>query len=295
MAKAAAATKPKGPIQSLRGKRGTAPQGLAAIRTDEIRPNPHQPRRSFQRDELEGLAESIRQNGILQPLTVRAIRKPPGGYELIAGERRLRAARMAGLSTVPCLVIESTDEASAVMALVENLQRQDLNFFEEAEAIARLMERYGVSQERMAKSLGKAPSTLSNKLRILKLPIELRELIRASDLTERHARALLRLENPGQQKEILQAIIAKELNVSDTDKLIDALLRNKTKPVPPSKSTIRLVRDVRLFVNTIHHAIDTMKRAGIPAESSKHETAEYIEYTVRIPKQDACAAKQQAG
>jgi ParB family chromosome partitioning protein len=186
-----------------------------------------------------------------------------------------------------------SDERSAVLALVENLQRQDLGFFEEAEAIARLMQRYRIPQEQMAKSLGRAASTLSNKLRLLKLPEEMRGQILAAGLTERHARALLRLEDPQQQQQALETMIARGLTVQDTDKLIEQLL---AIPAPkPQKATIRLVRDVRLFVNTIHHAVDTMRRSGIAALSETAENETYLIYTVRIPKGIAERPETRAG
>jgi len=270
-------------------KRGQKAGIVLMLSADEILPNPSQPRRQFDARELQGLSESIRENGILQPLTVR--RAHGGCYELIAGERRLRASQMAGLELIPCLLTEVSDERSAVLALVENLQRQDLGFFEEAEGIARLMKTCGLPQEQMARTLGLAPSTLSNKLRLLKLSPETRAQIHEAGLTERHARALLRLDNEQQRQQILSTVIAKHLKVQETDKLIDSLLT--AAPVgaagkPPAR-TISLVRDVRLFVNTIHHAVDAMRRSGIPALSDMAESGDYLVYTVRIPKGDAIA------
>jgi len=267
------------------GKKGGAVLMLSA---DEILPNRYQPRREFDARELQSLADSIRENGILQPLTVR--RSHGGCYELIAGERRLRAAQLAGLEAIPCLLAEVSDERSAVLALVENLQRQDLGFFEEAEGIARLIETCAFTQEQMAKNLGLAPSTLSNKLRLLKLAPGMRAEIHAAGLTERHARALLRLEGP-QRQQVLHTVIENHLNVQETDKLIDTLLTvgAANKPPTPKRPTISLVRDVRLFVNTIHHAVDAMRRSGIAAQAETSESGEYLIYTVRIPRGDAIA------
>jgi ParB family chromosome partitioning protein len=271
-------------------KRGQRAGAVLMLTADEILPNPSQPRRQFDARELQGLSESIRENGILQPLTVR--RAHGGCYELIAGERRLRAAQMAGMELLPCLLTEVSDERSAVLALVEKLQRQDLGFFEEAEGIARLMEICGLPQEQMAKTLGLAPSTLSNKLRLLKLPPEMRGEINGAGLTERHARALLRLEGE-QRRQVLHTVIENHLNVQETDKLIDSLLTATSVGVaskpPAGRPTISLVRDVRLFVNTIHHAVDAMRRSGIAALSDMTESGEYLVYTVRIPKGDAIA------
>ena len=276
-------------------KRGQRAGAVLLMTADEILPNPSQPRRQFDARELRGLAESIRENGILQPLTVR--RTHGGCYELIAGERRLRAAQMAGLERIPCLLTEASGERSAVLALVENLQREDLGFFEEAEGIARLMETCSLTQEQMARTLGLAPSTLSNKLRLLKLPAGMRAEIDGAGLTERHARALLRLEGE-QRKQVLHTVIENHLNVQETDRLIDSLLTavpvNAGKPPAKSKRpAIQLVRDVRLFVNTIHHAVDAMRRSGIPARSDMTESGEYLVYTVRIPRGDAVAQQRE--
>ncbi|MDR0530459.1 MAG: ParB/RepB/Spo0J family partition protein [Oscillospiraceae bacterium] len=256
------------------------------LAAEEIFPNPNQPRRQFDPKELESLAASIRENGILQPLTVR--KRAQGGYELIAGERRLRAAKLAGVRELPCLLAEVSEERSALLALVENIQRQDLGFFEEAEAVQRLMEAFHIPQEQMAKTLGKATSTVSNKLRLLKLPVAMRERIVQAGLTERHARALLRVDTEEQRQQILETVIARGLNVQETDKLIEAQTQTQPKP----RATIRLVRDVRLFVNSIHHAVDTMRRSGIAAISETTENNDYLIYTVRIPKEAAGVARR---
>lgn len=254
---------------------------ILMIPEQEIMPNPTQPRRHFDRQELANLAQSIRANGILQPVTVRTI---PGGYELIAGERRLRAARLAGLTHIPCILINADDRKTALFSLLENLQRQDLSFFEEADAIQKLMRVYGLSQEEAARKLGMAQSTLSNKLRLLRLPESIRHTLEREQLTERHARTLLRLETAAQMEEALSRIIDEKLNVAQSEKLIDQLLQKPVSEKKGKKAPIKLFKDVRLFVNTLNHAVDTMKRAGISAASSRNETDEYIEYVVRIPK-----------
>lgn len=254
---------------------------ILMIPEQEIMPNPTQPRRNFDRQELANLAQSIRANGILQPLTIRAI---SGGYELIAGERRLRAARLAGLKHLPCILINADDRKTALFALLENLQRQDLSFFEEADAIQKLMSVYGLSQEETARKLGMAQSTLSNKLRLLRLPESIRRTLEQERLTERHARTLLRLETEELMTEVLARIVDEKLNVAQSEKLIERLLNRPVPAKKDCKAPIKLFKDVRLFVNTLHHAVDTMKRAGIPAAASQNETEEYIEYVVRIPK-----------
>lgn len=252
---------------------------ILLIPHEEIHPNRDQPRKRFDCDELEGLAQSIRQNGIIQPLIVRPLEN--GEYELIAGERRLRAARIVGINKIPCIAMQISNEKSAVLALLENVQRQNLGFFEESEALIHIMRLYNLSQEQLASKLGKAPSTISNKLRLLKLPVEVRLDIIKAGLSERHARALLKLDNPAQVKRALSIIIERRLNVAETDKLISQMLQNGIKPKNPP---LKLFKDVRLFVNTLNHAVDTMRRAGIEADSVKSETEEYIEYVVRIPK-----------
>ncbi len=253
----------------------------------EIDANPHQPRKCFDIDELAGLADSIRHNGIIQPISVR--RKSDGRFELISGERRLRAAKIAGLRNVPCILIEASDEKSAVYALIENLQRQDLNFFEEAQAIASLHYDHAMSQDELSRRIGKAQSTLSNKMRLLRLPSDIKNTIISEGLTERHARALLRLPSESYMRRALEIIISKRMNVSETDKFITRLLEGEEpKRKPPKK----LFKDVRLFVNTLNHAVDTMRKAGIDADSEKSETPEYIEYVVRIPKQQRTASAE---
>lgn len=252
---------------------------ILLIPREEIYPNPDQPRRRFSMDELEGLAQSIHENGMLQPVSVRV--REGGGYELIAGERRLRAAKMIGMASIPCIVIRAQSRQSAVFALIENLQRENLNFFEEARAIEGLMEHYGISQEEMAQRLGKAQSTLSNKLRILKLSPRLCRQIEREGLSERHARALLKLEEEKDQQEVLDRIIRDHLNVAQTERLVEASIQ----PREAKNRKIKfLFRDVRIFMNTISHAVDTMRQSGIEADSRKTEDDAYITYTVRIPK-----------
>ena len=251
---------------------------LRRIRISEIVRNPNQPRRYFDPEAIATLAESIRQYGVLNPLTVR--RTANGGYELVAGERRLRAAKIAGLREIPCLVVEADGERSALMALVENLQREDMNVFEQAEGIQRLIQVYGLTQEEASNRLGCAQSTVANKLRLLRLSSEQRARITEAGLSERHARALLRLEDEEQRNLALTNMIAAKMTVAQADRLVEQLLSGKVRRRRPTP----LVRDVRLFLNTVSHAVDTMRRSGIPAKAEKSETEEYIEYVVRIPK-----------
>lgn len=249
------------------------------VSVSDIIPNPYQPRSDFDFSDISSLAESIKQNGILQPLTVR---KSEHGYELIAGERRLRAAKYAGLEYVPCIVLDISQRNSAILALVENIQRENLSFFDEACAIERLISVYGMTQEEAASKLGKAQSTIANKLRLLKLTENERILIMKSGLTERHARALLRLASPENRMEIINKVIKYKLNVEKTEQAIeDYIQKNKIRESYRKRS--KVFSDIRLFVNTINKAVETMQAAGISADSVKTQHDDYIEYKIRIP------------
>lgn len=247
------------------------------IPNDQIYPNPNQPRQVFDQEELVNLAISIRMNGILQPITVRQTEK---GYELVSGERRLRASRLAGLISIPCIVMDVNNMKSAVFALIENLQRQNLNYFEEAIAIERLMNEYGMSQEDAARRLGKAPSTVSNKLRLLSLPEKARNSLMENGLTERHARALLKLDKEDVM-DVLDKIIERKLNVTQTEELIDEITGKKDIP---KRQTKRMFSDVKIFLNTINSAVDTMKKSGISADIRREDTGESYIYRIEIPK-----------
>ena len=252
------------------------------IRVEAIRPNPAQPRRHFDEEELLSLSRSIQKNGLLQPLTVRKLGEDR--YELIAGERRLRAAKLAHCRAVPCLVVSVSEQQSAVFALLENIQRQDLSFFEQARGILTLMETWGISQEEAAGRLGMAQSTLANKLRLLRLPEQIQKLVSAQGLTERHARALLRLTKEEEQRQILEEIKMHDLNVAQTEQLIAKLLQEAGKPKAQKPKPVRIVKDVRIFYNTITNAVNLMRQSGIDAVAQRRESEEYIEFILQIPK-----------
>lgn len=258
---------------------------IIEVPTIKIRPNKTQPRRLFEESELRNLAQSISQNGILQPLSVRRLKT--GEFELIAGERRLRASVMAGLTKVPCIEIKCSDKESAVLALLENLQRKDLGMFEEAKGINRLIRRYGLTQEQAAKQLGKKQSTIANKLRLLKLSFEEQDWICQAGLSERQARALLKIEDGELRKEALSRMISENLNSAQAEEMIARLLNQNSVPAPKSGRQTIVVKDVRIFLNTINKAVDTMRLAGIDAISKKQDSGEYIEYTIKIPKQQS--------
>lgn len=245
-----------------------------------IRPNPQQPRRSFDEEGLAELAASIRSCGILQPLTVR---RAGDGYELVAGERRLRAARIAGLREVPCLVAQVGEEDSALLALMENLQRRDLDCWEEAQAIARLISRYGLSQEEAARRLGRAQPTVANKLRLLRLPEDVRALLRENSLTERHARALLRLQDPEVQRRAAGDMVRRGMNVAQAEAYVEKLLQSAQVTPPRGRSTY-IIKDVRLFLNSVDRGLHLMRQAGVDAGWNRQDTDREILLTIRIPK-----------
>mgnify|MGYP000360666844 CR=1 FL=1 len=251
------------------------PRRVLDLPIDALRPNPNQPRIEFDEASLRSLSDSIRRYGILQPLTVR---RTDEGYELIAGERRLRAAKLAGLREVPCLLARSSEEESALLALIENLQRRDLHYLEEAAAIARLIATYGLSQEQAAERLGKSQSAIANKLRLLQLTTDQRQFVLDNGLTERHARAVLRLPE-NRRSEALITIAKRRMNARQTDLYIEQVLN----AAAPGRHRISMVKDVRIFVNTIDHAIRLMTDNGVPATAHREERDGYIEYTVRIP------------
>jgi len=238
-----------------------------------IRPNPNQPRKIFQPEALDELTESIRQHGILQPLSVRRI---GNNYELIAGERRLRAARQAGITDVPCLIMNMDDRESGMAAMIENLQRQDLDFIEEALGISRLLKDWGMSQEQAARLLGKSQSAIANKLRILKHSDPVLQALRQAELTERHARALLKLTGDTEKIAAIAYIQKQAMNVNQAEKYIAALLNQKEeKSMRPN---------VGAFLNSLTQSLQKIQLSGIPAVSERRETDSQIVLTITIPK-----------
>ena len=325
----------------LRNKKQYLRGNIIFLPTEEIHPSPIQPRKHFNQVGLEELAASIREHGVLQPLTVRM---RSGNYELIAGERRLRASRMIGLEEVPCIMLNVNMEQSSIIALVENLQRKDLDVIEEAEGIAQLIRLYGMSQEEAAKRLGKSQSAIANKLRILRLPADVLDTVRDADLSERHARALLRLRKADEQRYALKHIIENSLNVAATESFIDYLLSapsdsdtitaeamttpeiaaqrakalrnnktdnsdytaqsdysdslentsteaaapaedtNPTEDTAGNRKKLFVVKDVRIFLNSLARGLDLMKQGGINIGMDKRETTTDLILTINIPK-----------
>lgn len=253
---------------------------LTKLPVAKIMPNPSQPRKIFQEDELRSLAQSIAENGLLQPVTVR---REGGVYYLVAGERRLRACKLAGIKEIPAIISDCEPEDSAVLALLENVQRRDLHMFEQANAIVNLLQEWQLTQEEAARRLGMSQSYLANKVRLLKLSAEEQEEIVRHKLSERHARALLRIDDIELRRKVLQTVIARGLNVANTEELVAGSLKPKEPPRRGRRTFV--AKDIRLFINTIDHAVDAMKTAGIQAQTERKETEEYIECVVRIPKQ----------
>ena len=238
-----------------------------------IRPNPAQPRKIFREEALGELAESIRQHGILQPLSVRRV---GAGYELIAGERRLRAAQMAGLSEIPCIVMNMDDRESGMAAMVENLQRQDLDFVEEAQGISKLMEQWNMSQEQAARLLGKSQSAVANKLRLLRHSPQVLQMLRETGLTERHGRALLKLKSEEEKITAIRVITQQAMNVARAEKYIQELQKST------EKSPQRI--NVGIFLNNLNQSLARIQSSGIRAVSERRETEDEIVLTITIPK-----------
>ena len=251
---------------------------IISLETNKIFPNAYQPRKVFDEDALSELSQSIISYGIIQPITVR---KMGSNFEIIAGERRWRAARMAGLQVVPCNVIDITDNESAQIALLENLQREDLNFIEEAEAYYNLINEHNFTQDELAKKMGKKQSTIANKLRLLKLSKEVRDLCLINKLTERHARALLSLPTEELQVKVVELVIKNSLNVSKTEELINKELLKLAGEQYKSKKKIKSVFPAKMYVNTIKQVFS---KFNIPAEYKFKDEEECIKITVSIPK-----------
>lgn len=271
---------------ALLGRRNKEVNKVVLLPLEEIQGNPHQPRKYFEAEALQELSRSIIANGLLQPITVR---KVGNGYELIAGERRTMAFRSLGRKFIPAIVEDYSDQQSAVLALIENLQRKDLNYFEEALGIARLMEQLNLTQQQVSVRIGKAQSTVANKLRLLRYSPQLQQTMMEAGLTERHARALLKIKEDDKLQSAVAHIIEKSFNVEQTEEYIEKLMMEKEHKI---RTRLFVVKDVRIFQNSINKAVTMMNLAGIPASSVKTETDEFVEYTIQIPKSLAYKEKQ---
>ena len=274
-------------MQLLRQNTRVGRSAVLWLEPEQIRSPAVQPRMLFPEAELQELAQSVGEYGVLNPITVR---RRGGDYELIAGERRLRAARLAGLTEVPCIVMDVDLQQASLIALVENLQRRDLDFVEQARGIAQLIRLFGLRQEECARRLGKSQSAIANKLRLLRLPEDVLLGLRNAALTERHGRALLRLATPEEQRAALGQFIAQDMNVAAAEAYVEALLTDP-EPAPKEpegeKQRTFVLKDVRVFLNSLTRNLELMKQGGIDAGLERRETEDALILTIKIPKSQA--------
>lgn len=252
---------------------------IVSLPLHTIAPNPNQPRRYFDPEAMEELKNSILEYGLIQPITVR---RQDGEYELVAGERRFRAAQLAQLEEIPAVIIEADVNKSAILALLENLQREDLSFFEIAESYKKLIREQGMTQTELALKVGKSQSSVANKMRLLRLPPLVRKLIRDYDLTERHARALLLLGDEDKQLEAVKIVCRDNLNVAQTEELVRNM--NAHKPKPVNEIRVTTANDIGVFRNTVNRAINMMKKSGIEANLQENSFDWGTEYIIKIKK-----------
>ena len=261
---------------------------VVTVELDKIAPNPYQPRRAFEEDKIEELSQSIQTYGLLQPVIVRKTGRD--AYQLVVGERRVIACRRLGMNKIPAVIKELSDNAVATIALIENLQRENLDFIEEARGYERLIHEFNFTQEVLAQRLGKSQSTIANKLRLLKLPDKVIQLLTNGDLTERHARALLKLNSADEQEKLVEEIIQRDLNVKDTENRVEEILsdaqedKGKGKKAQKGRSSKGVVRDLRIYLNTIRQAIFMVKKSGMTPLVEESDGEEYYEINIKLPK-----------
>ena len=255
-------------------------QEILYLGVDRVSPNPYQPRKFFDNESIEDLAKSIKEYGVMQPISVRLINGV--SYELVAGERRLRASRLAGLLTIPAIVVDIKDQDSAMLAIIENIQREDLNYIEEAIGFTNLLEDYKFTQEELAKRLGKSQSTIANKIRILKLSKDVQKFLMENNLSERHARALLRLEDEAVQLFVLQKVVKDGLNVKKTEDLIERMLEDKKEVKTKGAKVKRIIKDMRLFSNSIKQSLSIMEESGYKTEYLLDEVEDGCEILIKV-------------
>ncbi|MCE5285265.1 MAG: nucleoid occlusion protein [Pelosinus sp.] len=264
----------------------TKAQQVSFVNIDNIAANPFQPRKSFPDESLAELSASIKEYGVIQPLLVR--RTVSDIFELVAGERRLRASKLAGLQEVPVIVKEFGDKEMAELAMIENLQREDLHYLEEAEGFQHLIANFAFTQEELAQRMGKKQSTIANKMRLLRLAPEVRAVLRTENLTERHARSLLKLEDTEVQLKALDCVREKGLNVRATEDLVEEMLdeisREGSKKKDVRQNYVKVIKDVRIFLNTINHVVGEMKKSGLKIKVKQEQDDEFIVINMRIPK-----------
>jgi ParB family chromosome partitioning protein len=257
-------------------------KAILNIPINSVSPNPYQPRKEFANHTLEELSTSIKAYGVIQPINVR--RSGKEGYELISGERRLRASKLAGMEYIPAIVIEVVEQDSAVLALIENLQREDLNFLEEAEGYYNLINDHGMTQEELAKKVGKKQSTIANKLRLLKLSDDIKKFILENGLTERHARALLKLPDDAIQQKVLKVVIKKSYNVKKTEELIEKMINDAAPKDDKQEKKIRGKFNYNIYVNTVKNTFKEILKTGCNVEYGQADKGDYVEIILKIPK-----------
>ena len=262
-------------------QRSASAPRLYRVNLSDIQPNPYQPRRTFSQASVAELAASIRQYGLISPISVR--RNARGQLELIAGERRLRALEMLGEQTTDVILMSAYDEDCALMALIENIQRENLNCFEEAEAYRAAMREHGLSQEELAQRLGRSPSCIANRLRLLRLSEAVRSRILEAGLSERHARALLRLPDEDGRAQALSRMVTEQLSVRQSEELIDRMLKSQHAIRCPRV----LYRDHRLLVNALLDTVRAMQQTGAGVTSRVTERDQFVEITVTVPRRVA--------
>jgi ParB family transcriptional regulator, chromosome partitioning protein len=253
---------------------------IQLIALDKIRPNPFQPRKVFDQEKISELAQSIKTYSLLQPVI---LRRKENTYQLVAGERRCLACKTLGWTSIPAVVRDLTDSAMATIALIENLQRENLHFLEEAAGYQKLLEEFSFTQEVLAQRLGKSQSTVANKIRLLKLPLSVREMVLSGEVTERHARALLRLPDEKSQLRVFNEVCSQSLNVKQTERRVDEIMsKAESKQAPERKKVI--IRDIRIFLNTIRQAVSILEKAGLAPSVTETDQGEFIEVKICLPK-----------
>lgn len=263
----------------------TDKEKLSMLEIEKIEPNPYQPRRVFSEDKIKELAESIKSYGLLQAIIVRQSKNDSSHYQLVAGERRYLACKSLGMKKIPAVIKELSDNAVATIALIENLQRENLNYIEEAEGYERLINEFNFTQEVLAQRLGKSQSTIANKLRLLKLPDKVKaSLMNNEEVTERHARALLKLKSEEEQEQVVSEIVNDGMNVKQAESRVDEVLKKQNNKFEERKYSKSVVRDLRIFLNTIRQAIYIIKKSGLNPVVVENDGVDYFEINIKLPK-----------
>ncbi|MCL1925374.1 MAG: ParB/RepB/Spo0J family partition protein [Defluviitaleaceae bacterium] len=257
---------------------------IVHLNVSEIAPNPYQPRKFFDKDKVHELSQSIKEYGVMQPISVRLING--NSFELVSGERRLRATKLAGLETIPAIVINIAEKDSAALALIENIQRENLNFIEEAVGFYNLINDYKLTQEELAKRIGKSQSTIANKIRLLKLSKSTHKALLENNLTERHARALLKLDGEENHEKAISIILKNNYNVKQTEDLVERMILTNKKEINKNRKITRRIKDFKIFSNSIKESLNIMEQAGFNCDYIVEETENDLEIMIRVNKKN---------